>query len=159
MEQHPQRSLKSLRRSSEATGEISLYSGLLTPAAVIDNVATIKKAFPGLPAGFYDVFADRIKENGFCDERLHDAVADVIDNCVYPIPTIANFISYDRTVKFKTHDQMCKEDLWSSHQAVKLPDLPKVIWIHSNDIAAHKLEKYLVNKSKIEENGNEVKTD
>lgn len=99
-----------------------------------------------MPAGFYDAFTDRIQANEFCDERLTDAVNYVIDNCVYPTPTIANFISYDRTVKFKTWNEMTKEDLWDTYLPVKFPDRPKVIWVHANDIAAYKLEKYMVNE-------------
>ena len=124
--------------------EVSLYKGELTTAVVVDSVAKIKKAFPQLPAGFYDAFTDRIKDNEFCDERLTDAVNFVIDNCIYPQPTIANFISYDKTVKFKTHEQMCKEDLWSSHVAVKFPDMPKVVWVYANDVERYKLIKYIV---------------
>lgn len=135
----------SLPASLEATGEISLYTGELTPKVVIESVATIKKAFPALPAGFYDVFTDRIKENGFCDDRLRDAVNSVIDNCVYPQPTIAQFISYDKRLKFKTWHEMTKEDCWGTYLPVQLPDRPKVIWVHANDIAAYKLEKYRVN--------------
>ena len=146
MEQLPKRLQASLPASSAATDEISLYSGELTPNAVVDNVAKIKKAFPGLPAGFYDVFTDRIKENGFCDDRLRDAVACVIDNCIYPQPTIAQFISYDKTLKFKTWSEMTKEDLWNTYLPVKFPDRPKVVWVHANDIAAYKLEKYCVNE-------------
>ena len=125
-------------------GELSLYSGSLTTPVVVGCVAKIKSAFPQLPGEFYDVFASRVVDNEFCDERLTDAVNFVIDNCIYPQPTIANFISYDRTVKFKTHEQMCKEDLWSSHVAVKFPDMPKVVWVFANDVERYKLTKYVV---------------
>ena len=144
MEQLPERLQISLPTNSGVTDEISLYTGELTPKAVVNNIANIKKAFPGLPAGFYDVFTDRIKENGFCDERLRDAVSHVIDNCIYPQPTIAQFISYDKTLKFKTHDQMCKDESWGTYLPVKFPDRPKVIWVHANDIKLYKLNKYVV---------------
>lgn len=124
--------------------EISIYSGELTPRAVIENVARIKMAFPSLPAGFYDILSERIKENKFCDDRLVDAVAHVIDNCRYPNPSVADFISFDRTLKFKTWHEMTKEDCWSTYLPVKFPDRPKVVWIHANDIANHGLGKYLV---------------
>ena len=133
--------------------EISLYSGELTTRAVTDNVARIKKAFPLLPMGFYDAFTDRIMANNFCDERLLDAVNFVIDNCPYPTPSIANFISYDRTIKFKTHEEMCKEamtydKIWDEWLAVKFPDRPKVVWIYANDIEKYKLLKYMVKNGK-----------
>jgi hypothetical protein len=146
MEQLPNK----LQQSSPASlpaiecNEISLYSGELTPKVVIDNVSKIKKAFPTLPTGFYDILSDRIKDKGFCDERLTDAVNHVIDNCPYPTPTIANFISYDKTVKFKTWNDMTRDDLWNAYVAVKFPDRPLVVWIHKNDIAQFNLKQYEV---------------
>jgi len=77
---------------------ISIYKGKLTQQSVLKNIAIIKKAFPLLPLDFYDVFIDRIKANGFTDERLTDAVNHVIDTCPYPTPTIANFISFDKKI-------------------------------------------------------------
>lgn len=136
-------------RDSLQNNEISLYSGQLTTQVVVASVAKIKAAFPALPGGFYDTLADRITANGFCDERLRDAVNHVIDNCPYPTPTIANFISYDRTVKFKTYDEMCKEALtsdsiWREWLAVKYPDMPKTVWVHANDVQKYNLQKYVI---------------
>ncbi len=130
-------------------GEISLYSGSLSTPVVVANVARIKAAFPSLPGEFYDTFTARIVDNEFCDERLSDAVNYVIDHCIYPMPTIANFISYDRTVKFKTYDEMCKEALtsdsiWREWLAVKYPDMPKTVWIHANDVQKYNLQKYVI---------------
>ena len=126
---------------------MSIYIGELTAQTVVACVAKIKAAFPALPKGFYDTFTGRIVEGKFCDERLKDAVNYVIDTCVYPTPTIANFISYDKAVKFKTWYDMTKEGCWDTFLPVKFPDRPKVVWIHANDIRAFNLEKYLVNKT------------
>lgn len=114
-------------------------------------VVAIKKAFPSLPTSFYDMFDNRIKDNKFTANRLRDAVIHVIDNCIYPTPTIANFISFDRTLKFKTHEEMCKEALtyeqiWKQWLPVKFPNLPRIVWVFENDIVKYKLEAYLVNK-------------
>ena len=112
-------------------------------------VVAIKKAFPSLPTSFYDMFDNRIKDNKFTANRLRDAVIHVIDNCVYPTPTIANFISFDRTVKFKTHDEMCKEamtypQVWQQWLPVRFPNMPKTVWVFANDIERYKLTEYVV---------------
>lgn len=112
-------------------------------------VVAIKKAFPSLPTGFYDMFDSRIKDNNFTANRLNDAVTHVIDNCIYPTPTIANFISFDRTVKFKTHDEMCKEamtypQVWQQWLPVRFPNMPKTVWVFANDIEKYKLTEYVV---------------
>lgn len=134
------------------TESISLYTD--DPAGVKDIIkaaTVIKKSFPSLPQGFYDILGDRIRANNFTAQRLRDAVTHVIDNCVYPTPTIANFISFDRTLKFKTHEEMCKEALtyeqiWKQWLPVKFPNLPRAVWVFENDIVKYKLEGYLVNK-------------
>lgn len=145
------RSQRQLPNTLPATtcNEISIYAGELTARAVIDNVAKIKMAFPALPAGFYDILGERIKENNFCDARLRDAIAFVIDNCLYPTPTIANFISFDRTIKFRTHEEMCKEALtyqqvWREWLPVKMPNMPKTVWIFANDIEKYNLKDFVV---------------
>lgn len=111
----------------------------------------IKRTYPALHKGFYDTLDDRIRANNFTKARLKDAVEFVIDNCRYPTPTVADFVGYDRTVKFKTHDQMCLEalnypDIWKQWLPVKFPDRPKVVWVHANDIEKYKLQKYQIKK-------------
>jgi len=54
----------------------------------------IKKAFPSLSGDFYDILCERIKENNFSDKELINAINHVIDTCIYPVPTIANFILF-----------------------------------------------------------------
>ncbi len=151
LEQHPQRLPGLLPESSAQTDKISLYRGELTAQTIVAEASKIKKAFPALPAGFYDVFATMIKEDGFCDARLRDAVNHVIRTCIYPTPTIAQFISFDKTVPHRNYEQMCKEALtydgvWKEWLAIKYPELPMVVWVHANDVVKYKLETYLVNK-------------
>ena len=59
-----------------------------------------------MPVEFFDIFIDRIKANNFTDQRLKDAVNYVIDNCVYPTPSIAQFVSFDKKTKLYTYDQL-----------------------------------------------------
>jgi len=83
--------------------EISIYSGHLTPLGITESMIKIKRSFPELDKEFYDILQDRLKENKFCDSRLKDAVNHVIDHCVYPRPTIAEFISYDKRVRLYSY--------------------------------------------------------
>lgn len=106
------------------------------------NVAKIKKSFPGLPIGFYQVFDERLKANNFTDERLTDAVNHVIDTCVYPTPTIANFISFDRRIKVYTYAQYCKlcdEGDGNNYLPVAINKNVKPVWAHINDISQFNL--------------------
>lgn len=104
----------------------------------------IRDAFPDLPPGFYNVLADRIKEKAFTDRRLADAVNHVVDTCIYPKPTIANFISYGREVRLYTYQEMLArgEEAWSTHRPLQLPDQDKLLWVHTDDIKKFNLKQY-----------------
>lgn len=87
--------------------EISIYYGELKQETVVRNVAKIKAAFPSLKPEFYQLFIERLKEKVFTDQRLNDAVNNVIDNCQYPTPTLANFLSFDKRVRVLDYKQAC----------------------------------------------------
>lgn len=129
----------------ELENEISIYNGNLTAQCLVNNIAIIKKSFPSLPIEFYDVFMDRIKANKFNDDRLNDAVAHVIDNCVYPTPTIAQFISFDKKIKVYKYPEIVKmvEDgdpnAFDRYKRIVINGLPEPVWIHVNDIAFYNL--------------------
>jgi hypothetical protein len=92
---------------SPENNEISVYFGELNPETIVKSVARIKGAFPSLPPEFYQLFIERLKEKGFTDQRLKEAVNNVIDNCIYPTPTLANFLSFDKRVKLFDYRQVC----------------------------------------------------
>lgn len=66
-------------------------------------------AFPELTNGAIGVILERAKEKGFTDQRLTDAVNNVIDNCVYPRPKPADFLTFDKRVKVFSYAEACAE--------------------------------------------------
>lgn len=121
---------------------ISTYAGKLTTKVILECTKKIKAAFPNLPAGFYDILSERIKENKFTDERLIDAVNNVIDNFVYPSPTIANFVGYDKKIRLYSYWEMINmgPEAWELHKPVKFPDQEKLVWVGIGDIQKYKLK-------------------
>jgi hypothetical protein len=126
--------------------EISVYSGELTTKCIIDQVKQVKKAFPSLPTGFYDVLTDRIKELGFSDERLKDAVNNLIDTCVYPVPTIANIISWDKRIKLYNYNQIIDlvdkygVSVWDNYKSVKISGITVRTYASLIDIQKYNLQ-------------------
>jgi hypothetical protein len=124
----------------------SVYVGCLTNEIAISNLARIKAAFPALPAPFFEILSARIIDNDFCDQRLNDAVNHVIDTCKYPTPSIAEFISFDRTFKIYTYEEIMKkanefgQEVWNNYKAVKFRGRPKKVWVHVNDIELYGLK-------------------
>lgn len=97
----------------------------------------LKKAFPALPSGFYDILLDRVKELGFTDARLKDAVNHLIDNFTYPSPSIANIVGFDKRVKLLTYSDMLEEVNKTGRAMdldhVKVKKNGKLFWISKAD--------------------------
>ena len=66
-------------------------------------------AFPDLSNEFVNVLIERAKDKGFNDVRFTDAINNVVDNCQYPKPTLANFLSYDKRIKIYSYSEMCRK--------------------------------------------------
>jgi len=90
-----------------SNNSLSLYSDeQFSTRTELKCVVELKNAFPSLPIGFYDILHDRLVDNKFSDTRLKDAVKNLIDTCVYPTPTIANIISWDKRIKLFSYNEM-----------------------------------------------------
>lgn len=110
-----QKSSNTPLREAEYGYELSVYRGELTQKELARNAAKVKAAFPALPPEFFQILIERFKAKGFSDTRMIDAVNNVIDNCQYPTPTLANFLSYDKNVKLYTYQQFIS--LVTEHKA------------------------------------------
>jgi hypothetical protein len=99
--------LPALVSISDSEASLSVYHGNITQENFVSSVARIKVAFPDLNKDFYQLLKERIMEKGFSDQRLTDAVNHVIDTCLYPTPTLANFLSFDKRVKLITYQELC----------------------------------------------------
>jgi hypothetical protein len=88
-----------------------------------------------------------IKINGFTDERLSDAVTNVICTCVYPTPTIAQFISWDKRIKIYKYFDIVKmvddgdQNAFDRYKRIVMPGIPEAVWIHVNDIAKYNIKQ------------------
>lgn len=130
--------------------EISIYDDELTTENIITGTIKLKKSFPALPKEFFDVFADRIKNNNFTDKRLNDSINHVIDNCIYPTPTIAQFISFDKRIKLYTYYDMIKmndktQGVFSQFRPIKVDGISKPMYASISDIELYNLEPYKKN--------------
>ena len=97
-----------------------------------------------MPLAFYDILDERIRANGFSDDRLTDAVNHVIDTCPYTFPKISDFVSFDKTVKTLSYAQYVKlideGENGDNYKPIKLKNRPALVWIHVNDIAQYNIQ-------------------
>lgn len=133
--------------------ELSVYAGDLTDRVMVNAAKQILKSFPTLNNDFIDILIQRIKQNGFSDKRLMDAVNHVIDNCVYPSPTVAQFISFDKVVKIYTYDDVMRminevPNVFETYKAIRLPNAVKPMYVHINDFTRYNLAPWH-NKSQL----------
>jgi len=98
-----------LQENKENKGEVSLYGeGKVSSKCLADNVIKLKKAFPKLPNGFYDILEQMLDEERFTDSRFTDAVNNLIKTCAYPEPTIANILGFDKKKKLYTWHELAE---------------------------------------------------
>ena len=134
---HPK---KSLEVSKKPTTSISTYKGELTTEGWTKAAKIISDSFPDLDKGFYDQFNRLILKEDFGDNRLLDAVDYVVKNCIYPRPTIANFLSYDNRIKLYSYNDirdMCQPGYSAFDYYELIEDLNKYAAI--NDIKKYGL--------------------
>jgi hypothetical protein len=137
----------SLNLSKLVNNEISIYNGELTAQAFVKATIRITKSFPQLPKDFFEILKNRLFENDFNDNRLIDAVNHVIDTCIYPVPTIANIISYDKKIKLLTYAELVKEnDLFKGiaehYIAVKITGTDYPMFAKKEDFEKYNLIKF-----------------
>jgi hypothetical protein len=98
-----------LIKNEDGCYSLSAYTGELTEIGIKESGEKMRVAFPKIfgdktkaeKAQYMAMFIDRLKDNGFTDERFRDAVNYVIDN--YKAwnrePCIGDFISFDKDIK------------------------------------------------------------
>lgn len=142
-------SLQLLPESSELRGNllsISVYSGKLTDKCIVEQSARINKAFPQLQPGFFDVLIDRLKNKGFTDSRLIDAVDNILDNSRFPVPMVSDVISWDKRIKLHTYSQIVElvnqngPVVWDEYKAVKISGIARRVYASVIDIDKYNLE-------------------
>jgi hypothetical protein len=122
---------------------ISIYTDKLTAEGISVNTLKIKKSFPSLPIEFYDILQQRIKDRKFTDQRLTDAVNNVIDTCIYPHPTIAQFINFDKNIEAFTFQQISEKmikdrDIMQRYKPVEFGG--RVLWVNLCEIKKYNLK-------------------
>lgn len=91
---------------SRDNNSISIYSGNLLPDTIIRECNRIRNSFPELEPAWYESLTTQLVKNAFSNQRLIDAVDNLINNCIYPNPKIALLISYDKRVRLFCHSQV-----------------------------------------------------
>lgn len=124
--------------------EISVYRDVLTKEGVKANCLKVLAAFKALDTQFTDLLTESLMRNKFTDERFKDAVNHVIDNCRYPKPSIADFVSYDKSIVFYTHKEMSHNRFnFDLFQAVRLyPNQEKPLWVSKTDFNTNNFIKW-----------------
>ncbi len=87
---------------------MSLYEGSLSDMGVAKNMRKLQSAFPKQNKEFFNVLAERLIANGFTDERLTDAVNNVIDNFQYKELNISDIVKFDKKIKLYNYSDACR---------------------------------------------------
>lgn len=118
--------------------EASLYGqGKVSPECLALNIVRIKDSFPKLGNGWYRQLEHFLDSENFTDQRLNDAVENLIKTSVYPEPTIANILGYDKKIKIFTWDELGKiscdyspnarQAFWNQYSIIKIEDQTRYV--------------------------------
>ncbi len=75
---------------------------------VAKNIRKLQTAFPKQSKEFFNVLAERLVANGFTDQRLTDAVNNVIDNFQFKELNISDIVRFDKTVRLYSYQEACR---------------------------------------------------
>ena len=102
----PRESKGQMPSVQQESKEVSIYTGELTPKCIAVEMKKLGGvAFPDLDPEFLNVLTERVVENGFTNERLQDAVGELIDTFQYKRPSVANIINYDKRMRLYSHSE------------------------------------------------------
>ena len=87
---------------------MSLYQDTLSDMGIAKNMRKLQSAFPKQSKEFFNVLAERLIANGFTDERLTDAVNNVIDNFQYKELNISDIVRFDKKMRLYTYSEACR---------------------------------------------------
>ena len=124
---------------------ISIYQDSFDVKTAINEFKKLKKAFPNVPTVFYDVLLERIKSNNFTNQRLKDSIDYLIDNFIYPNPTIANIIGFDKRVKLHVYNEICElvYNGYSFDDFAHIKIKGKTLWISKVDKKMYNIQDEL----------------
>lgn len=115
-----------------------MYTGSLTDRGIALNLKKLKEAFPRQTVGFFDILTERLIANGFTDERLSDAVNNVIDNFQYKEINISDIVKFDRKKRLYSYKEACamvtegKATFGEDLNRVEMGD--KVYWVKKDEV-------------------------
>jgi hypothetical protein len=74
-----------------------------------EGVKQLRAAFPKLEDAWFDLLTTKMKEKKFTQQQFHDAIDNVITNCKYPTPQIADLLNYQKGVRLITRERFLQE--------------------------------------------------
>lgn len=143
--------------SKQGKHEISIYKpGTINPNILGSGIKMIMQAFPKLPAGWYSVLKEMLKDEEFNDERFSDSIKSLIKNCPYPEPAIANIIGYDKTIKVFLWNELLEKTKEDSPQTraeylnnfIAIDFYGEQRFARKEDVERYNLKKWRYNKDK-----------
>ena len=114
---------------------LSHYTGdQLDYKTILEQADRLNDFFPRLTAGYFERFRERLTElsNKFTNQKLIDAVNNMIDTYEYEFPPFARIIKFDKRSRLYTRDEILKmqeEDIniWDKVESKKIND--KIFYI------------------------------
>lgn len=129
--------------------KLSIYrTGKVSVESLAQGIKFIRGSKPELSNDWYDVLEIMLDQNGFTDQRFKDAVQVMISTCVYPKPSHADILSYDKFIDAYTWEELLTnvKDASNEYRGKYLESFVRIIhygeerWCKKEDAIKYKLE-------------------
>ena len=135
---------------TNTTTTLTVYQDNLTDVEIVKQLKKVRDAFPSLQPEFFVLLQQQIIENKFTDKKLIDSVNNLIKTCVYPVPTIANILNFDKTVKLYEYKEILDinnltKTAFTDYQKVDIGN-NEFKYAKIEDIKTYNLPKFYIKK-------------
>ena len=109
-------------------GKISIYTGKAADKIdVIRKVNEISEIFPKIGDAKLRILTSYFIKNNFTLQRINDSIDKVATTCIYPEPQLAEFLSFDKSIKTYKYSDILKEleynkEAFKEFKAVRLTE-------------------------------------
>jgi len=121
---------------------LSVYDDeLIDERDVVKNIMRIRKSFPDLHDGFYEIISEMVFKLRFTKKQLEDAADNLIINFRYGRePNPAEILSWDKKIRLYSWNEIAdicdKENssVWDKFQKVKISGYDKIFYVKKNKL-------------------------
>lgn len=118
---------------------VSIYNdNIANDEFILEQIKRLYICFPDTNKEIFKELFNRIKANEFTEKRLQDAIDNIIDTHTFKTITVADVISYDKTIDIYSYVDVCNiayekgAEIWDNFSKVVIGN--DIFYIKNSDV-------------------------